>query len=78
LKYGVVETIIWAKNLKTNEQYGGPLSRIAKLIQSSNDKGSQIKVPYPRFTTYKDLEKIIKELMSIFYDFKSVVKENIS
>jgi hypothetical protein len=74
LKYGVVETIIWAKNLNTSEQYGGPVSRIVKLIQASKDKDNQLKILYPRFSTYEDLEQIVRELMSIFYDFKSVVR----
>lgn len=74
LKYGVVETIIWAKNLNTNEQYGGPVSRIVKLIQAKKDKNNHTRIPYPRFSNYDDLEKIVRELMSIFYDFKSVVR----
>jgi hypothetical protein len=74
LKYGVVEPIIWGKNIKTKEQFGGPLSRVTKLIQASKDNENIVKIPYPRFTSYEDLEQIAKELVAIFRDFKLVVK----
>jgi hypothetical protein len=73
LKFGVVETIIWAKNLNTNQQYGGPISRMTKSIQVTNGS-RQEKIPFPRFSTYADLEEFVRQLMSIFDDFKTAVK----
>lgn len=75
LKYGVVESVIWGKNLVTNEQYGGPISRIIKLIQISKNKEGIVRIPYPCFTSYKDLNQIIKELINIFNDFKLVIND---
>lgn len=74
LKYGIVETIIWAKNIETEEQYGGVFSRLMKLIQKSNGVKEIARIGYPRFSNYEDLEKIVRELMLIYEDFKAVLK----
>lgn len=70
LKYGIVETIFWAKNVKSNEQYGGPLSRLIKLIQKSNDVKDIERIGYPRYSSYDELKKIVIELLEIYEDFK--------
>ena len=75
LKYGVVESIIWGKNLITNEQFGGPISRTTKLIQASKNSENIVRIPYPHFTSYEELNQIIKELVALFHDFKLVMKE---
>jgi hypothetical protein len=73
LKHGVVESVVWGKNLTTNEQFGGPVSRTARLIQSSWHNDNVARIPYPRFSSYDDLEEIAKEILAILHDLKSAV-----
>ena len=75
LKFGIVEPIIWAKNIITDEQYGGALIRVTKLIQMSMQEDNICRIPYPRFSTYEDLNLIIKSIMSLYTDFKLVINE---
>ena len=73
LKYGIVEVVMWAENIETKEQYGGVLSRLMKLLQKSNSVQEIVRVRYPRFSDYEELEKIVKGLIPIYIDFKSVI-----
>lgn len=74
LKYGIVEIIMWAKNIETGEQYGGVFSRLMKSIQKCNGVIEIVKIGYPRFSSYDELEEIVGELMLIYEDFKVVLK----
>lgn len=74
VKFGIVETIMWAKNSVSGEEFGGVFSRLMNLIQKSNGSQNIVKIMYPRFSSYEELEEIIKNLMVIFEDFITVVK----
>lgn len=74
LKYGVVESIIWGKNDESGDQYGGPISRMVKQIQIAEGVEEIEKVNYPRFSSPSDLRLIIKELYSIYEDFKMEIR----
>jgi len=69
-KYGIVEPILWAKNMESGEQIGGVFSRLMKMIQKSTNNSQIIKIAYPKFSNYEDLKEIILELSLIFKDFK--------
>jgi hypothetical protein len=74
LKYGIVETIMWAKDTVTGEEYGGVFSRLMKLIQKSNGVQDIKKVLYPRFSNYEELEEVVRKIITIYEDFKAVIK----
>ncbi len=73
IKYGVIEPIIWCKNHNNNKQLGGAVTRTCRLIQMCHDKSNTTLLPYPRFNTYEELEKILKGLIFLAEDFKSEV-----
>ncbi len=75
LKYGMVEPVIWGKNVCSQEQYGGALIRVTKLIQKSMDVENVERIMYPRYKSVEDLKQIIKELYVLYQDFKTVVQE---
>lgn len=75
LKYGMVEPVIWGKNVCSQEQYGGALIRVTKLIQKSLDVEKVERIMYPRYKSVEDLKQIIKELYVLYQDFKTVVQE---
>ncbi len=75
LKYGMVEPIIWGKNICTEEQYGGALIRVTKLIQISMGVEKVERIMYPRYKTIDDLRQILKDLYSLYQDFKSIILE---
>lgn len=70
LKYGKVEIIMWGKNTQTNEEFGGPLIRVIKLIKMSYDNNDVIRIPYPCFSNYKEFEEIVHEVILLYNDFK--------
>ncbi|MBK8746599.1 MAG: hypothetical protein IPM04_01710 [Saprospiraceae bacterium] len=73
LKYGLVEPVVWGKNVFSEDQYGGALIRVAKLIQVSMGLKTVERIMYPRFNSYDDLTNIIKVLYGIYEDFKEVI-----
>lgn len=75
LKYGMVEPIIWGKNVCTEEQYGGALIRVTKLMQISSGVEKVERIMYPRYKTEDDLKQILKELYVLYQDFKSIIPE---
>jgi hypothetical protein len=76
LKFGIIETIMWAKNTVSGEEYGGVFSRLMKLIQKFNGAQNIVTVLYPRFSSYEEFEEIVKNLMLIFEDFKTIIKSD--
>lgn len=73
LKFGMVEPIIWAKNKSTEEQFGGALLRVTKLIQLAANSEKVERIMYPRYNSYEDLKRIAEQLYGIYYDFKKIV-----
>ncbi len=73
LQYGMVEPIIWGKNVCTNEQFGGVLVRVTKLMQISMGVKKIERIRDPRYASYDDLFRIIEQLFSIYLDFKQVI-----
>ena len=73
IKYGSVEPIIWGKNVCTEEQFGGVLIRVTKLIQISKGMEPVERIKKPRIGNQEDLEKIIVELYKLYEDFKLVL-----
>lgn len=76
LKYGMVEPILWGKNVCTDDQFGGALIRVTKLIQLTSGSNNIEKIMYPRFKSYEDLIKITQELFDLYNDFKRVILSN--
>jgi hypothetical protein len=75
IKYGIVESIFWVKDLKNENQFGGPLSRITKQIQFTDGIENIERIQYPSFNSYEQLNQIVLELYNMFCDFKEVVQQ---
>ena len=75
LKYGTVEPVIWGKYVCSQEQYGGALIRVTKLIQKSMGVETVERIMYPRYKSEEDLKQIVKELYALYQDFKTVLQE---
>ena len=76
LRFGIVEIILSAKDHLTNNQYGGPLSRIIRQIQLEKVENEVVKIKYPRFSSYDELREIVNEVFEIYLDFKKLITEN--
>lgn len=77
LKYGFTELIIGATNIELDEFIlGGPFGGIFKDIAYVKD-GEEKSVRKPKFSTYEELQEILKEALSIYEDFKvEFLKQN--
>lgn len=71
LKYGLTEFIIGGTEVTTKEFiYGGTFGNIFKNINYFMNKEDDQTVNKPSFRNYDDLELILKEVLSIYEDFK--------
>jgi hypothetical protein len=74
LKYGLVELIIGATNVKTNSFImGGVFGHISDEIKQSQKTNNEEKIYLPSFRNYDDLELILKDAFSIYEDFKNEI-----
>lgn len=75
IKFGVVESIIWSKDLNTDNHFGGPLNRIIKQIQKLNNE-TPTTIKYPSYSSNECLKEIILVLYHIYEDFKKIILIN--
>ena len=73
-KHGLVEPVIWGKNLSTKEQVGGAVAYSTMLIKHHSGAKDINMVPYPRFDNYEDAELICRELYDLYKEFKKALK----
>jgi hypothetical protein len=77
LKYGLVEVVLTAKNEDAKEVTGDVFAMICKLVERSRGVERDGYVGKPRFRDYDDLREILREILSIYDDFRQeVIKQN--
>jgi hypothetical protein len=74
-KDGLVEIIFGAKNIEKNNNIGGVIHGVCKLIEISENDITDGYIKMPEYGSYDDLELILKESLFLYEDFKKVVLE---
>ena len=77
LKYGRVEVVMESEDQGTGEILGGLFAIICKLIELSKGIDRDRYMAKPEFRDYDDLREIVKEILSLYADFKrAIIKQH--
>lgn len=70
-QYGVVETIIFAKHINTDQKFGGALAAVFQKLKKNGQIKNDYETRYPLFHNESELKDITTIYYSIYEDFKS-------